>query len=138
MAEPNFRRAYEAFREAVAAGQHAFGENYVQDALEKIDALLGHPTVDPHGDPIPRADGELAAMLAALPKAERQAFKPGLLALIDGLNRLVGQIEAQHGEMSAALQGVASRRNAVSAYGKGAGAGGGKPSPPNAGPRQRK
>jgi len=25
--------------EAVAAGQHAFGENYVQDALEKIDAL---------------------------------------------------------------------------------------------------
>ena len=26
-------------REAVAAGQHAFGENYVQDALEKIDAL---------------------------------------------------------------------------------------------------
>jgi len=26
-------------REAVTAGQHAFGENYVQDALEKIDAL---------------------------------------------------------------------------------------------------
>jgi pyridoxal phosphate enzyme (YggS family) len=26
-------------REALAAGQHAFGENYVQEALEKIEAL---------------------------------------------------------------------------------------------------
>jgi pyridoxal phosphate enzyme (YggS family) len=29
----------ERIRQAVAAGQKAFGENYVQDALEKIDAL---------------------------------------------------------------------------------------------------
>ena len=29
----------EAVREALAAGQHAFGENYVQEALAKIDAL---------------------------------------------------------------------------------------------------
>ncbi|MGD9000234.1 MAG: YggS family pyridoxal phosphate-dependent enzyme [Granulosicoccaceae bacterium] len=29
----------EAIREAVAAGQRAFGENYLQDALQKIDAL---------------------------------------------------------------------------------------------------
>lgn len=28
-------------REAIAAGQHAFGENYVQEALEKIAALPG-------------------------------------------------------------------------------------------------
>jgi len=27
--------------EALAAGQHAFGENYVQEALEKMDALAG-------------------------------------------------------------------------------------------------
>lgn len=26
--------------------------------LERIDALLGHPTEDPHGDPIPSATGE--------------------------------------------------------------------------------
>jgi len=25
--------------------------------LERIDALLGHPSVDPHGDPIPPAKG---------------------------------------------------------------------------------
>lgn len=27
--------------------------------LDRIDALLGHPTVDPHGDPIPTAEGEV-------------------------------------------------------------------------------
>jgi len=27
--------------------------------LERIDALLGHPTADPHGDPIPTAKGHL-------------------------------------------------------------------------------
>jgi DtxR family Mn-dependent transcriptional regulator len=27
--------------------------------LERIDALLGHPTRDPHGDPIPAADGTI-------------------------------------------------------------------------------
>jgi DtxR family Mn-dependent transcriptional regulator len=27
--------------------------------LERIDALLGRPTYDPHGDPIPSAEGEV-------------------------------------------------------------------------------
>ncbi len=29
--------------------------------LDALDAAIGHPAVDPHGDPIPTADGELAA-----------------------------------------------------------------------------
>jgi DtxR family Mn-dependent transcriptional regulator len=29
--------------------------------LERIDKLLGYPTVDPHGDPIPSASGEMLA-----------------------------------------------------------------------------
>jgi DtxR family Mn-dependent transcriptional regulator len=37
-------------------------EHAVSDALvDRIDAFLGHPTTDPHGDPIPRADGSMAA-----------------------------------------------------------------------------
>ena len=33
-------------------------EHAVSDLLvDRIDAFLGHPDVDPHGDPIPRADG---------------------------------------------------------------------------------
>jgi DtxR family transcriptional regulator, Mn-dependent transcriptional regulator len=35
-------------------------EHVVSDRLiERIDELLGHPEVDPHGDPIPSPDGEL-------------------------------------------------------------------------------
>ncbi len=36
--------------------EHAVSERLV----DRIDAFLGHPAVDPHGDPIPRADGSLA------------------------------------------------------------------------------
>lgn len=35
-------------------------EHAVSDRLvDRIDGYLGHPDVDPHGDPIPRADGSL-------------------------------------------------------------------------------
>jgi DtxR family Mn-dependent transcriptional regulator len=36
-------------------------EHAVSDRLiDRIDAYLGHPQVDPHGDPIPRSDGTIA------------------------------------------------------------------------------
>ena len=36
-------------------------EHAVSDALiDRIDAYLGHPSTDPHGDPIPTADGTMA------------------------------------------------------------------------------
>jgi DtxR family Mn-dependent transcriptional regulator len=35
-------------------------EHAVSDWLvDRIDSFLGHPVADPHGDPIPRADGSL-------------------------------------------------------------------------------
>lgn len=35
-------------------------EHHISETLEeRIAAILGHPTVDPHGDPIPTLDGEL-------------------------------------------------------------------------------
>jgi DtxR family transcriptional regulator, Mn-dependent transcriptional regulator len=36
--------------------EHAASERLI----DRIDAYLGYPEVDPHGDPIPRADGSLA------------------------------------------------------------------------------
>ncbi len=36
--------------------EHAVSENLI----DRIDAYLGFPDVDPHGDPIPKADGSLA------------------------------------------------------------------------------
>lgn len=48
---------------------HAEAENMehaVSDLLvDRIDAFLGYPASDPHGDPIPRADGTFAAMTAS-------------------------------------------------------------------------
>ena len=37
-----------AVEEAIAAGQLAFGENYVQEGVEKIEALAAHPQVEWH------------------------------------------------------------------------------------------
>ena len=35
-------------------------EHVVSDRLvERMDAMLGHPSVDPHGDPIPTAEGDV-------------------------------------------------------------------------------
>ena len=49
--------------------EHAISEK----VLDKIDKLLGHPSVDPHGDPIPSAKGKVSEeRLAALPDV-----KPG-------------------------------------------------------------
>ena len=51
--------------------EHAASERLI----DRIDDFLGHPAVDPHGDPIPRADGSLAetagAPLAKLARGQR-------------------------------------------------------------------
>ena len=37
-------------------------EHHISEELEaRLDAALGHPTVDPHGDPIPSRDGVVSA-----------------------------------------------------------------------------
>ena len=41
--------------------EHAISE----DVLNRLDALLGHPTTDPHGDPIPSARGKLKSQIYA-------------------------------------------------------------------------
>lgn len=41
-------------------------EHAVSDeVLERLDALLGHPTTDPHGDPIPNRQGKLNSQVYA-------------------------------------------------------------------------
>jgi DtxR family Mn-dependent transcriptional regulator len=38
-------------------------EHWVSDkVLDRIDAYLGHPSVDPHGDPIPSSKGKVASV----------------------------------------------------------------------------
>jgi len=50
--------------------EHAVSERL----LERLDAVLGHPTRDPHGDPIPTADGRLIVPdLVGLPDLRERA-----------------------------------------------------------------
>ena len=41
--------------------EHAISE----DVLNRLDALLGHPPTDPHGDPIPSAQGKIRSQVYA-------------------------------------------------------------------------
>ncbi len=41
--------------------EHAISD----DVLDRLDALLGHPTADPHGDPIPSRHGKLSSQVYA-------------------------------------------------------------------------
>lgn len=41
--------------------EHAISD----EVLDRLDALLGHPTTDPHGDPIPSRQGKLSSQVYA-------------------------------------------------------------------------
>lgn len=57
--------------------EHAISDK----VLEKIDAFLGHPSADPHGDPIPTSKGKVASQnLQSL--AECELAKPVRIARI--------------------------------------------------------
>ncbi|RUL89236.1 metal-dependent transcriptional regulator [Tautonia sociabilis] len=47
------RMSWDEVHEEAEHMEHAVSEHLI----DRIDAFLGHPSVDPHGDPIPRADG---------------------------------------------------------------------------------
>lgn len=57
--------------------EHAMSERL----LERMDAALGHPARDPHGDPIPRADGTVP-LPPAVPLGDLDAGERGRVARI--------------------------------------------------------
>jgi DtxR family Mn-dependent transcriptional regulator len=57
--------------------EHAISEEFE----EKLDVLLGHPTVDPHGDPIPRKDGVITSP-AGSPLRELACGQPARITRI--------------------------------------------------------
>ena len=50
--------------------------------LNELDAALGHPTVDPHGDPIPSREGKMASV-ESLPVTAWQAEGPARIVHIE-------------------------------------------------------
>ena len=53
-----------------------------RDQVERLDAHLGHPQHDPHGDPIPAADGRMAS-IDAVSLTEWPVGEPALIAHIE-------------------------------------------------------
>ena len=61
---------------------------------------------------------EMCGAINKLPADQRLSVKQALITILDALNGLVGSLEEQHQEASDGLKGIASRQQAVSAYGK--------------------
>lgn len=60
--------------------------------LERIDVMLGEPTHDPHGDPIPDKDGKIAEFVGtALAEAEEGAYR--VVRVSDDDSALLGWLE---------------------------------------------
>ena len=69
-------------------------EHHISEALEaRIAAVLGDPTLDPHGDPIPRLDGSVSTIL-----------EQRLLDLAPGQSAVVGRVSDQDPERLRYLQ----------------------------------
>ena len=74
--------------------EHAVTEVF----LARIDELLGHPLVDPHGDPIPGPDGSLDPMVAT---ADLTKVPPG--------DYVVARVADTDSQLLAGLAGVGLR-----------------------------
>lgn len=105
-------------------------EHVISDkVLERIDALLGRPSVDPHGDPIPTARGQVdETRSASLADAEmgrplrvsrvidqepaflqfvhRCGLSPGVEVVVRGRDEIAQTVEVQANEKSAATLGT--------------------------------
>ena len=70
--------------------EHAVSERLI----ELIDGMLGHPSTDPHGDPIPTAGGELRVLDPP----------ESLIACPTGVSRLVARVTDQRAEFLRLLE----------------------------------
>jgi len=65
------------------------------DQVDRLESQLGHPTTDPHGDPIPTRDGELSS-IAATPLTSWPVEVPGLIVHLEDEPPLVyAQLNAE-------------------------------------------
>ena len=78
------------------------------DIIERMDALLGYPTVDPHGDPIPSKDGNLPTRslkrLSGCSKGERVS-----VARISDQDTSFLQFAKEHGLLLGATIEISNR-----------------------------
>jgi DtxR family Mn-dependent transcriptional regulator len=64
--------------------------------IERLDAFLGHPRIDPHGDPIPDANGRLTEV-AVSPLNKLQKDTQGTIARVNDQDPAFLTFAAKHG-----------------------------------------
>ncbi len=84
--------------------EHAISD----DVLDRLDALLGRPTTDPHGDPIPSAQGKLNSQVYAT-LATCVLAKPLRIVRVTEQSAEFLQFAEQNGLLPGAIVRVADR-----------------------------
>jgi DtxR family Mn-dependent transcriptional regulator len=84
--------------------EHAISD----DVLDRLDALLGHPATDPHGDPIPSRQGKLATQVYAT-LATCVLAKPVRVVRVTEQSAEFLQFVEKHGLLPGAVVRVAER-----------------------------
>ena len=88
-------------------------EHAISDAvLDRLDAMLGHPDVDPHGDPIPSRQGRLESQVYAT-LATCALTRPLRVVRITEQSAEFLQFAEQHGLLPGAAVRVADRNLAA-------------------------
>lgn len=63
--------------------------------VDKLDAYLGHPSIDPHGDPIPTAQGQIADSRRLIPWVEWPDDSPCRVGAVrDSNNRVLAELSS--------------------------------------------
>lgn len=89
--------------------EHAVSELLV----DRIDRFLGHPAVDPHGDPIPKADGSIRATEATVNLADcPEGFRFRLCRVVDQTPQFLRYLTESDLELGAAGEVVTNREEA--------------------------
>lgn len=88
--------------------EHAISD----DVLDRLDALLGHPATDPHGDPIPSAQGKLNSQVYAT-LATCVLSKPLRIVRVTDQSAEFLQFAEQNGLLPGATVRVADRNLAA-------------------------
>jgi DtxR family Mn-dependent transcriptional regulator len=61
---------------------HRWEHTLTPQQIEQLDAYMGHPVIDPHGDPIPTASGEMPGVLGQ-PLVEFPVGKPAQIVHVE-------------------------------------------------------
>ena len=87
----HFGYAWDEVHDEAEVLEHALSDRL----LDAVDAELGHPVRDPHGDPIPAADGAITQPAAVLLRDAPDGHRGGVVRISDRDPMLLRHLDAE-------------------------------------------